>query len=99
MRFFTHLIIHDTISLQFSSENSGDISSEVSSQKTRHLSTISYSLSQSDSAPSTPSLPMEYCPTSTIEIQSSCYPSIEEQYYVSIKNCGFIGLKILNYIV
>ena len=80
------MINFENISFQFSYENSEEIPSEVLSQKTRHLSTISYSLSQSDSAPSTPSLPVEYCPTSTIEIQSSCYPNIEEQYYVSIKS-------------
>ena len=73
------------ISFQFSSENSEEYPSEVLSQKTRHLSTISYSLSQSDSAPSTPSLPVEHSPTSTVEIQSSCYPSVEDQYYVSTK--------------
>lgn len=63
-------------------ENPEDLPPEVLSQKSRHLSTISYSLSQSESTPSTPSRSMEYSPTSTVDIQSSCYPSIEEQYYI-----------------
>ena len=72
---------------QNAKENREEFPSEVLSQKSRHLSTISYSLEHKESTlPSRTSDRIEYSPTSTVDIRSSCYPNIAEQYYVSTVN-------------
>ena len=57
--------------------------SEVLSQKSRHLSTISYSLSHSESTQTVTNIAGEYLPTSRIDPLPSCYPSTDGEYYVS----------------
>ena len=57
--------------------------SEVLSQKSRHLSTISYSLSHSESTQAVTNNPGDYLPTSKIDPLPSCYPSTDGEYYVS----------------
>jgi hypothetical protein len=57
--------------------------SEVLSQKSRHLSTISYSLSHGESTQTVTNIAGEYLPTSRIDPLPTCYPSTDGEYYIT----------------